>query len=103
MGKVEYRTDVTIHSIGMETITLGEMAEVEAATGRDFTAMMRAGGVTRKMVALFIFRLRSDGVAPSWGDLAGLLPLGDSSSTSPSSPAGAPAKQRNSRRATSRT
>lgn len=84
--------DLATLVLDLNEITLGEMAEIETASGRDFLAVFRAGSASRRLIALFLQEYRSSGVAPSWRELSSRRPLAGPSSTSPSGSAGRPAK-----------
>lgn len=79
-------TEVTLD---LATLTLGEVAAAERASGETFDKLLRSSAA-RMMLALFVHRWRSSGVAPSWQELAD-LPVSEAlSSISPSRPAGVP-------------
>lgn len=86
----DVRRTVATVTIDLDRVTLGEMAEVELASGHDFVTLIRAGRATRRLVGLFLHEYRSSGVAPSWRELSDRRPLAPGSSTSPSSLAGTP-------------
>lgn len=60
--------------LDVDTLTLGEMWELEKASGQDCGALLVGGRASRRMAAIFIHRLRSSGVAPSWRSLGDLRP-----------------------------
>lgn len=72
-------------TLDITTLTLGEMVEVEAQSGRSIDRLMR-GAAGRRMVALFVHGLRSSGESPSWQQLSSRRLIESSPSTSPSSP-----------------
>jgi hypothetical protein len=78
-------------TLDLETVTLGEMAAVELAAGRDFLDLWKAGRGTRRLIAVYVSELRTSATPRSWQELSGLRLLDASSSTLPASPAGAPA------------
>lgn len=68
---------ITLH---LSTITLGEMAECEIASGHDFGTLLR-GKISRRLTAAYIAELRRDPGSPgspnyvprrSWQELASL-------------------------------
>jgi hypothetical protein len=67
------------------TITLGEMADMEAESGRPFERMMTAGKGTQMLIALWLTEHRADPrsasyVPPrSWHELRSLRPLASTS------------------------
>lgn len=75
-------------TLDLASLTLGEMAAAELASGQSFDKLLQTGSATRMLLALFIRELRSSGAAPSWHELSDHRPLARRSSTSPSSPAG---------------
>jgi hypothetical protein len=80
-------------TLDLDSLTLGEMTEAERQSGQDFYTMLTRGKATRRLLALFIHELRSSATPRSWHELAARRPLAEISSSSPSSPAGAPPKQ----------
>lgn len=76
-------------TLDLGSITLGEMAAIEYASGRDFNRMLK-GQVTRRLVALYLREWRSTGHEPNWNELSSLRPLDSGSSSSVSASAGHP-------------
>lgn len=77
------------YTLDLETITLGELADLEEETGQSSTALIARGSATRRLVAAWIASRRS-GTPRSWAELRGLRLLDASSSTLRSGPAGIP-------------
>lgn len=76
--------DVTL-DIG--TLTLGEAAKLEAASGQDLSDLLaRQSG--RMLAAVFVAVLRRSGSAPPWSEISNLRVLDVSSSTSRAKAAG---------------
>lgn len=75
-------------TIELETVTIGEMAAIEAASGRDFLRLLSSGAATRRLIALYLIELRHSEPRRSWSELSSLRPLANGPSTSPSRPAG---------------
>ena len=75
----------------LSTLTLGEAAEIELASGKSVQELLRSKTAVYLM-ALFVQRLRNSGSAPNWSELSNLRLLGVTSSTSPSPSAETPAK-----------
>lgn len=76
-------------TLDLGSVTLGEMAAIELASGQDFSRLLgRQTG--RRLIALYLREWRSSGLEPSWLELSNLRPLASGSSTSASSPAGRP-------------
>lgn len=73
--------------LDLEALTFGEMIAAEEASGKDITTLWSKAG-SRMLLAVFIHRLRSSGVPPTWSELASLKVLDVSRSTSDSSPDG---------------
>ena len=84
-------TELSTLTLDLATVTLGEMAALEMASGRDFGALLK-GQVSRRLIALYLREWRSSGVEPSWSSIASLRPLDSGSSTSVSPSAGRPAR-----------
>lgn len=82
--------DLASLTLDLNEITLGEMEEIERASGRDFLALFRAGSASRRLIALFLNEYRSSGEPPSWHEIRGRRPLAARSSTSASPSAGPP-------------
>jgi hypothetical protein len=79
--------------LDVNSLTLGEMAELEYQTGRGFSSILGAaikGGTTRRLLALWLQEYRHSDTPRSWRQLGALRPYVSSSSTSPSSPDGPP-------------
>jgi hypothetical protein len=81
---------MALQTFDLESITLGEMVEVELASGHDFTDLLKSR-TGRMMVVRFLLALRQherdiSSPAPVWEKDRPLL--GGSSSTSPSLPDG---------------
>lgn len=74
--------------LDLDSLTLGELSEIERASGLDAAQLLKAGSVSRRLMGLFVYLLRRDGRAPSWRALANLRPLEVPSSGSPSRPDG---------------
>jgi hypothetical protein len=72
-----------IVQLDLSTLTLGEMAAVEAASGRSFDQLMR-GRASRLIAAMYVAALRSSGDTPSWSELSSLHLSDVASSPSPS-------------------
>ena len=78
-------------TLDLDSLTLGELADAEEASGKD-SGKLLTSSANRRMLAVFVSRLRSDGAAPSWNDLRNLRLLDNSSSASDSEPANLGAK-----------
>jgi hypothetical protein len=78
--------------LDLDSVTLGEMAEVERQSGQDFMALLRRGTATRRLLGLFLHESRSSERPRSWQELGARRPLAELSSSSASSPAGDPPK-----------
>lgn len=74
--------------LDLDTLTLGEMADVERASGQSFTDLLAAGRATRALLALYIHESRTSERPRSWRELASLRPFDGSRSTLRSSRAG---------------
>lgn len=83
--------DTTQVKLDLNSLTLGELFAAEVASGIDSSRLLKSSA-GRRLLAVFVFRLRSEGVAPSWSDLQSLRLLGGSSSPSDSEPASPGAK-----------
>lgn len=70
----------TIPVLDIKTLTLGEMAEVEAQSGRSFNALLR-GAATGKLLALWVHEFRNSEKPRSWQELSALRAFEPSSST----------------------
>ena len=73
------------------TVTMGELAEAEQQSGKDYQTLMRTG-MSRALLALFIHELRSSAQPRSWNELSNLRVLDESSWTSLSEQDGVSAK-----------
>jgi hypothetical protein len=71
----------------LDTLTLGELVAAETASGLD-SSILLARSAHRRMLAVFVSRLRSSGSVPNWNELADLRVVEAFNSTSPSSPDG---------------
>lgn len=69
----------------LDTLTLGELAAAEQASGLDTSALL-SRTAQRMLLAVFVSQLRSSGQAPSWNDLQNLRLLDARSSLSGSAP-----------------
>lgn len=78
-------------TLDLTTLTLGEMADIEAASGLDFMVLYARGSASRAMIVRYLNMSRDSGQRPSWNEVSDHRPLGRSSSTSPSVPDGTPA------------
>ena len=65
----------------IDTLTLGEMAAAEVASGLDSSVLL-SRSAHRLMLAVFVHRLRSSGKPPSWQELESLRLQDARSSTS---------------------
>lgn len=74
--------DITFN---VETLTLGELAAAEVASGLDSSILLSRTG-HRLLLGVFVHRLRSSGKPPSWQELESLRVLDARSSASGSSP-----------------
>jgi len=70
----------SIPKLDVETLTLGEMAEAEAQSGRSFNSLLK-GAATGKLLALWVHEYRNSEKPRSWQELSNLRAFGDSSST----------------------
>ena len=75
----------------LSTLTLGEAAEIEIASGHTLQELLRSK-VAIRLMAVFVQRLRSSGSTPSWSELSNLRLLDDTFSTLRSSSEETPAK-----------
>lgn len=64
----------------LQTLTLGEAAELEMASGKSLQELLRSK-VAIRLMAVFVHRLRTSGVTPSWSELSSLRLLDAESST----------------------
>lgn len=67
----------------VNTLTLGELAAAETASGLDSSILLSRTG-HRLLLAVFVQRLRSSGKPPSWSELGNLRVLDARSSNSDS-------------------
>lgn len=79
--------------LDVDSLTLGELAAIEAESGRDALTMVRNGRAGRKLVALWIAEHRHPSSSPSgkprsWHELTNLRAGDASLSTSPRFSAG---------------
>lgn len=65
----------------IETLTLGELAAAETASGLDSSILLSRTG-HRLLLGVFVHRLRSSGKPPSWQELGNLRVLDARSSSS---------------------
>ena len=73
----------TLEPFDIETLTIGEVAQVQEASGLEFRQLI---GPYRLMLALFVQRLRSSGQPPNWQELTSLRVVDISSGQPPSDP-----------------
>ena len=71
-------------TLDLDTLTLGDLAAAERASGRSFETLTR-GAASLRMLALFFHLSRTYGSAPPWHALESLPALGALRSTSRSS------------------
>jgi hypothetical protein len=71
----------------LNTITLGEAAAAEIASGKPLSSLLKSP-TARRMLAVFVTEYRNSGVGPSWSELSNLRLLDAMRSTSQSSPDG---------------
>jgi hypothetical protein len=76
-------------TLDIDSLTLAEMAQAEAETGRSFDRLLTAGAATRRLLALWVHEQRSSERPRTWSELGSLRLSDVSSSASPSAPAGA--------------
>lgn len=69
--------------LDLETLTLGEILAAEDASGRDISRLLNTSG-GRRLLSLFVHRLRTSGNASDWHELTSLRLLDDSFGASPS-------------------
>jgi hypothetical protein len=67
--------------LDLETLTLGEILSAEDASGRDISRLLNTSG-GRRLLSLFVHRLRTSGSAPQWHELTSLRLLDGSSGAS---------------------
>ena len=53
----------------LDSLTLGELAEAEEASGKDGSQLLGKSGL-RRMLAVFVLEYRSSGQPPSWSSIA---------------------------------
>jgi hypothetical protein len=82
-------TEETI-AFDVDSLTLGEMAAAETASGLDSSVLL-SRTAHRMLLVVFVQRSRSSGKPPLWSELENLRLLDARSSTSPSS-AGSPSE-----------
>ena len=75
----------------LSTLTLGEAAEIEIASGKSLQQILKSK-TSLLMAALFVQRLRNSGSVPSWTELSNLRLLDATSLTSPLDSTETPAK-----------
>jgi hypothetical protein len=75
-------------TFSLPTLTLGEAAAAEAATGQSIQALLRAPS-SRRILAMFVHELRSSATPRSWHELSSLRLLDVTSSILQSRSAGA--------------
>ena len=73
--------EVTLEPFDIESLTLGELAAAQEASGLEASSLF---GAYRLPLALFVQRLRNSGVAPKWQEIINLRLLDISSGPSPS-------------------
>lgn len=78
----------TVPPLDVDTLTLGELMDVEIASGRSVDVLLR-GRASRRMLGLYFHLWRTYGSEPPWHALASLRVLGASPSAPASRPAGA--------------
>ena len=84
MAKTEHIT------FDVNTLTLGEMAAAETASGLD-SSILLARSAHRLLLVVFVQRLRSSGRPPTWSEL-GSLRLQDAQSSISDSPLDSPSQ-----------
>lgn len=89
-------------TLDIGTLTLGEAAEAERQSGMRIEDIARSTAAMR-MLAIFVYLLRSSAKEPRWSDLAALRLVDVSRSTSQRSRDGRSSKSSDSRSRTSRT
>ena len=78
-------------TLDITTLTLGEAAEAEIASGKTLQQLVKAQ-TGRLLLALFVHELRSSGQPPNWSELSSRRLLDASSSIGQSPRAETPAK-----------
>jgi hypothetical protein len=76
-------TETAEITLDMETLTLGEVIAAEDASGKDIGVLLSKSG-HRRVLALFVHRLRTSGEAPRWQELTDLRILDAFPGRSPS-------------------
>lgn len=69
----------------LDSLTLGELAAAETASGLDSSVLLTRSA-HRRLLTVFVQRLRSSGQPPNWHELESLRVLDVRSSISDSSP-----------------
>ena len=77
-------------SLDVNTLTLGELAAAETASGLDSSVLL-SRSAHRLLLAVFVHRLRTSGRPPSWQEL-GNLRVQDARSSTSASPQGSPSE-----------
>ena len=80
-------------TLDITTLTLGELASAERASGLSYQEMMR-GTFSRLLLAMYVHELRNSDEPRSWSDLSNLRLLDASSSIAQSPGDGVPATSR---------
>lgn len=73
-------------TLDLDSLTLGELFAAEEASGQDASRLLKSSAA-RRLLAVFVQRLRTSGEPPKWTELTSLRLLDASSSTSDSSAA----------------
>ena len=65
----------TVLELDVDTLTIGELCQLEMESGQTFGALFSAGPASRRLLAMWLTELRaqrspSSGPRPSWRDLA---------------------------------
>lgn len=76
-------------TLDLRTVTIGELAAAEMASGESYEALLRSK-MGRKLLAMFLHELRTSAQPRPWSELSSLRLLDASSSPSASSPDGVP-------------
>jgi len=76
---------VEVIEFDLDTLTLGELSAAETASGQDASVLLTRTG-HRRLLTVFVQRLRNSGEVPNWHELESLRVLDVQSSTLPSSP-----------------
>lgn len=74
---METTRDAADEPFDLASLTLGEMAAVELASGQDFQRLLRAGSASRMLVVAYVRALRSpsSGSTPDWSEVSSHRPL----------------------------